>query len=265
MVPTRRSDLIKRFTDLKLPALPVFNKSGQFEGIVTADSLIRDFDQEQVSLLVRPCESSVDINAQPSDVVSKAIKHHYVCVRDESGYAGIIYIRDLLRNLLGRKEYDAVSVAKTVSPRVFAIWSETPASLAARLLWHSGEDYAVIVDRELRVLGGVTFVDFLRLSSEERISEKEQANTGGEQDEWGVEVNGVLYIDRLVLSLPVTPIKKHVIPVKEPVRMSDSVSSAAIKLCMNETDSLPVTDLDGRLVGASRGGDLLRTALGLVS
>ncbi|MEM3670532.1 MAG: CBS domain-containing protein [Thermoprotei archaeon] len=222
------------------------------------EDLIRNLDQEQVSLLLHPCSSRASVDSDLSDVLKAVVNNGYVCVYDSTGFQGIVYVRDLLQKLLAKKEYESFTISKLISKKVALIWANTPARLACSILAFSGHEVAVVVDESTRVLGQVSFTDFLELATEERVSEKEEAGASGEQDEWGVQESGIVYIDRLVLSLPSTPVGKSVRPLSVQARPSESVASAASKMCVNHADIIPVTDADGGLVGTVSGRDMLK-------
>jgi predicted transcriptional regulator len=257
-LPITRSSVINLFITHRLPVLPVVDKKANLLGVLSVDALLNEPDEEQVSVLLEESESRVLENLNLDLVAKPLVEKGYVCVEDDHGFfKGIVFVRDVLRKVLSKKEFDKISVARFIRKMFPLIWDKTPMRLAWQMLKFCNYSSALVINDEMNLFSVLTKLDFLENINEERMSSKEEVGVAGAGEEWGVEGSQIVYIDKLVLSIAKTPLERVLRPLQQAVLPSETIASLSMKMCLARTELFPVIDSSKSLVGAVFGSDLL--------
>ncbi|PSN84436.1 hypothetical protein B9Q11_02920 [Candidatus Marsarchaeota G2 archaeon ECH_B_SAG-F08] len=258
--PTSRSSVIKEMISSRLPALPVFDKKENFLGVISVTTLLNNPDEEQLGLLIEKCDSkNYDKNLYQERVLNDLSLKGYSCVLDNEGkFIGIIYLEDILKKVLAKKDYDNIPIEGFVRKKFPVVWSSTPISMCWCTLRFSEFNSLLVVDDECKPFSVLTELDILMDVEEERISIKGVASDAGTSEEWGVDQANIVYIDRLSLKLSKKPVSSLIKPLTISVLSTESVSAVATKMVLAKTSILPVVDSSKSLIGIVQASDLLR-------
>jgi CBS domain-containing protein len=259
-VAANRMDAIKQMVESGLPALAVYDKRDSFVGILSARELLRHADEEQLGLLLeKPDPRSFANQLADQKVLSEITNKGYSAIFDSNGrFQGIIYIEDILRKLLSKKEYEKFPIEGFVRDKFSVVWASAPVGVGWCALRSSGMNSLLVVDDSCKPFSVFSELDVLAETVEERVSVREQGGDSGVSEEWGVEQSDIVYIDRLTLTVSNRPLKTFTNKLKDTVLYTESVASVATKMVLGRLPLLPVVDSSKNLMGVVYGVDLLK-------
>jgi predicted transcriptional regulator len=261
-LPATRSSIINLFTASRATVLPVTDKKTNLLGVLSVDNLLNEPEEDQVGVLIENCENRVVESLSLDQVIEQLIEKGYICVVDEKGsFKGMVFVRDILKKILSRKEFDKISIARFVRRKFPLLWDKTPMRLAWQMLRFCNSSYALVVNNEMNLFSILSKLDFLENINEERTSSKEETGVAGVGEEWGVEGSQIVYIDKLVLNITETPLEKVLKPLHQAAIPSETIASVSMKMCLARTELFPVIASSKSLIGVVFGSDLL----GLIS
>lgn len=265
-VPGTREDVLQIMAEKQVNGIPVVKKGSMtLVGMVTRSDLLRKADEPQLAMLMVRDPETVSPRTQVKTATKLLLEKGFrrLPVVDNDELVGLVTVPDILGAVLEENEkFQEVRISDYVTPRINAVWEETPLPLSYMLMEMSGKNALVLVNEGGGVTGMITVSDFIRLSEvtvEDNVS-KTYSGTDSAV-EWGWTSKDFLVVTKKLLRLPNVPVKevmtKNIISVSEVSTIPEVVRIFR----KNDIDQAPVLSATGSLIGMIEDGDLLKLAL----
>lgn len=259
-VPGNRTNAMSLMRKTNVSGVPVVKEGTKtLVGIVTRSDLVGNPDEEQIALIMSrdPVTASPDENVR--EVASKMIENNIrrVPVIEDDELVGIITAYDLIAHALSKMEIkDPVEnyMVKTIP----TTWEMTPLNIAFEIMRFFNLKVLLSLNKDGKLAGVLTETDFINES--EVVSEKTVHNTsvGTEGDKWSWDSKSVLYVIKNHLKFSDKLVKD--VATSDVVRANTrtSVKDCALKMKQKNIEQIPVTNVEGDLVGLVRATDLIK-------
>lgn len=232
-------------------------------GILTRSDLINNPDEEQIALLM----SRNLITAKPNEevkVVAKRMLDNDVrripVINDDDELVGIITAFDLVTSALAKFDVN-IPVEKYMITNVPTTWDKTPLNVAFESMKFFGLKSILALNDDCKLSGILTETDFIAES--EIISERTEhsSTVGTEGDKWSWDSTSILYIeknhlkftDKLVCDVATNDVST--------ANNKTKVSDCAKRMKQYNIEQIPVTDVDGEILGLVRASDLMKAII----
>ena len=135
---------------------------------------------------------------------------------------------------------------------------ETPLNVAFESMKLFGLKSILVLNNNAKLLGILTETDFIAES--EIISERSEhsSTVGTEGDKWSWDSTSVLYIEKNHLKFSDKTVADVIGDNIEIANEKTKVSDCAKKMKQLNIEQIPITDIDGNLIGLVRASDLLK-------
>ncbi|MDP3484093.1 MAG: CBS domain-containing protein [Methanobacteriaceae archaeon] len=259
-VPGNRANAMRLMRKTNVSGVPVVKEgTKKLVGIVTRSDLVGNPDEEQIALIMTRDPVTTSSDEDVREVASKMIENNIrrVPVVDDDELVGIITAYDLIADTLSQIEInDPVEgyMVKTVP----TTWEMTPLSTAFEIMRFFNLKVLLSLNKDGKLTGVLTETDFINES--EVVSRKTVHNTsvGTEGDKWSWDSKSVLYVIKNHLKFSDKDVKDVATSDMVTVNTRTSVSTCASKMKQRNIEQIPVTNLEGELVGLVRATDLIR-------
>lgn len=259
-VPGNRANAMSLMRKTNVSGVPVVKEgTKKLVGIVTRSDLVGNPDEEQIALIMTRDPVTTSSDEDVREVASKMIENNIrrVPVVDDDELVGIITAYDLIAHALSEIEIkDPVEsyMVKTIP----TTWEMTPLSTAFEIMRFFNLKVLLSLNKDGKLTGVLTETDFLNES--EVVSERTVHNTsvGTEGDKWSWDSKSVLYVIKNHLKFSNKDVKDVATSDVVTVNTRTSVSNCALKMKQRNIEQIPVTNVEGDLVGLVRATDLIR-------
>ena len=252
-VPGNRESALKLMRDEHISVLPVVKgDTKELVGLLTRSDLISNPDEDQIAMLMSrdliTASVSEEIETVAKDMIENNVRRVPV-VDDEGNLAGIITSFDIVSKALA---------AMDVKSPVETTWMETPLNVAFESMKLFGLKSILVLNNNAKLLGILTETDFIAES--EIISERSEhsSTVGTEGDKWSWDSTSVLYIEKNHLKFSDKTVADVIGDNIEIANEKTKVSDCAKKMKQLNIEQIPITDIDGNLIGLVRASDLLK-------
>lgn len=232
-------------------------------GILTRSDLINNPDEEQIALLM----SRDLVTAKPNEEVSVVAKRmldnnvrRVPVVNDDDELVGIITSYDLVTSALAKLDV-AIPVEKFMITTVPTTWDEAPLNVAFESMKFFGLKSILALNSNCKLTGILTETDFIAES--EIISERTEhsSTVGTEGDKWSWDSTSILYIEKNHLKFTNKLVKDVATQNVATANSKTKVSDCAKKMKELNIEQIPVTDVDGEILGLVRASDLMEALI----
>ena len=257
-VPGNRESALKLMRDEHISVLPIVKgDTKELVGLLTRSDLISNPDEDQIAMLMSrdliTASVSEEIETVAKDMIENNVRRVPV-VDDEGNLAGIITSFDIVSKALA-----AMDVKSPVENyMITTIWMETPLNVAFESMKLFGLKSILVLNNNAKLLGILTETDFIAES--EIISERSEhsSTVGTEGDKWSWDSTSVLYIEKNHLKFSDKTVADVIGDNIEIANEKTKVSDCAKKMKQLNIEQIPITDIDGNLIGLVRASDLLK-------
>ena len=260
-VPGNREKALEIMRKEKVSAIPVVkNDTNKLVGLITRSDLINNPDEEQIAMLM----SRDLITVNPEDELKEAAKRminndirRVPVVNDDHELVGIITSFDIVSLALTKLDIED-SVENYMITTVPTTWEDTPLNVAFESMKQFGLKSILGLNNLGKLTGILTETDFIAES--EIISEKTEhsSTVGTEGDKWSWDSTSVLYIEKNRLKFTDKLVKDVATERVETANAKTKVSECAKKMKADNIEQIPVTDVEGELIGLVRASDLIK-------
>lgn len=262
-VPGYRTDALKIMQERRVSAAPVIKKAtGEVIGVISRTDLVNNPDEEQTALImtreILTAKPDEDLTTPLEKMLEKSIR--MVPVVENGELVGILSQFDIATKAI----YD-LDIPKPIDKYVLniipTIWEETPLSIAFHVMKFSTLKFLIALDENGKMSGIISETDFINES--EVVPEQTVSSTsvGTEGDKWSWDSASVLYILTHNLKFSDKTVKDVATKDVITVTPNTSVVECAKIMGSKRIEQLPVTDIEGELLGILRVKDLIQTLL----
>jgi CBS domain-containing protein len=229
-------------------------------GIVTRSDLVGNPDEEQIALIMTRNPITTSSEEDVSIVASKMIENNIrrVPVVDNGELVGILTSYDLVAQALSAIEMDE-TVEKYMLKTIPTTWEMTPLNIAFEIMRYFNIKVLLSLSKDGKLAGVLTETDFINES--EVVSERTVHNTsvGTEGDKWSWDSKNVLYVIKNHLKFSDKAVKDVATSDVVTATIRTTVTECAKKMKQRNIEQIPVTNVEGELVGLIRANDLIRS------
>lgn len=260
-VPGNRESALKLMRDEHISVLPVVKgDTKELVGLLTRSDLISNPDEDQIAMLMSrdliTASVSEEIETVAKDMIENNVRRVPV-VDDEGNLAGIITSFDIVSKALAAMDVKS-PVEDYMITTIATTWMETPLNVAFESMKLFGLKSILVLNNNAKLLGILTETDFIAES--EIISERSEhsSTVGTEGDKWSWDSTSVLYIEKNHLKFSDKTVADVIGDNIEIANEKTKVSDCAKKMKQLNIEQIPITDIDGNLIGLVRASDLLK-------
>lgn len=262
-VPGNRSNALRLMRTNNISGAPVVKEGTEnVVGIVTRSDLIQNPDEEQIALIMTrdPIIASPDDDLK--DIVNKMLDANIrrLPVVEDGKLVGIITSHDLVSKALSTMEINDPSDEYMIES-IPTTWDKTPLQTAFDIMRFFDLKSLIALNEDGKMTGILTETDFIKES--EIISEQTVHNTsvGTEGDKWSWDSTSVLYVMKNKLKFSDKLVSDVATGKVATVTTKTKVSDCAKIMKQRKIEQIPVTDVEGNLVGLIRANDLIKAIL----
>ncbi len=263
-VPGNREKALKLMREKNISVLPVVKgDSNELVGVLTRSDLIINPDEDQIAMLMSrdliTAKVNDDIKTVASDMIENNVRRVPV-INDDGELVGIITSFDLVSKALSNMENDN-PVEEYMITNIPTTWVGTPLNVAFESMRLFGLKSILALDDQSKLRGILTETDFIAES--EIISKRSEhsSTVGTEGDKWSWDSTSVLYIEKNHLKFSAKSVADVMGDKLEVVNERNNVSDCAKRMKSFNIEQIPVTNIDGDLIGLVRASDLIKALI----
>jgi CBS domain-containing protein len=264
-VPGNREKALELMITKNVSGLPVVKEgTKKLVGIITRSDLIENPDEEQLALIMSRNLSITRLDEDVKEVAKKMLKYgvRRIPVVENDELIGIITASDLVSSAITEMNIDA-PVEKYMIKTIPTTWEKTPLNVAFEIMRFFNLKCVVALNNDGKISGIITETDFIKESEVVSETSVHSSSVGTEGDKWSWDSTSILYVEKNHLKFT----DKTVIDVsKSQVTTANSktkVSECAKRMKEHKIEQIPVTGIEGELIGLIRANDLIRSMIEL--
>lgn len=228
-------------------------------GILTRSDLINNPDEEQIALLMSRDLITAKADEEVSVVAKRMLDHNIrrvPVVNDDDELVGIVTSFDLINQALANLDLN-IPVERYMITTVPTTWDESPLNVAFESMKFFGLKSILALNSNCKLTGILTETDFIAES--EIISERTEhsSTVGTEGDKWSWDSTSILYIEKNRLQFTDKLVKDVATREVATANSKTKVTDCAKKMKQENIEQIPVTDVDGEILGLVRASDLM--------
>ncbi|MBZ9570000.1 CBS domain-containing protein [Methanobrevibacter sp. TMH8] len=258
-VPGNREKALEIMRKQKVSGLPV-TKEGTKEliGILTRSDLIGNPDEEQIALIMSRDIVTAELDDNVSEVASKMMENNIrrVPVVKDGDLVGIVTSYDIVALAISEMEIN-IPVEDYMIKNVPTTWEQTPLNVAFEVMQFFNLKCVVALNNDAKMSGILTETDFINESEVVSETSVHNSTVGTEGDKWSWDSTSVLYVEKNHLKFSDKVVKDVSTLQVATVNTKTKVSDCAKKMRSKNIEQIPVTGIEGELVGLLRANDLL--------
>lgn len=259
-VPGNREKALELMRKQKVSGLPVTKEgTNKLVGILTRSDLIENPDEEQIALIMSRDIVTAELNDDVSAVASKMLEHNIrrIPVVKDGDLVDVVTSFDIVTLAISEMGINN-TVENYMIKNVPTTWEQSPLNVAFEIMRFFGLKCVVALNDDAKMSGILTETDFINES--ELVSETSVHNStvGTEGDKWSWDSTSVLYVEKNHLKFS-DKLVKNVSTIRvATTNTKTKVSDCAKKMRTENIEQIPVTGIEGELVGLIRANDLLK-------
>lgn len=260
-VPGNRETALKLMREENISVLPVVKgDTKKLVGLLTRSDLISNPDEDQIAMLMSRELVTATVSEEIESVAEKMIKNNVrrvPVVNDDEELVGIITSFDLVSKALADMDIKS-PVGDYMITNIATTWLQTPLNVAFESMKLFGLKSILVLNNNAKLVGILTETDFIAES--EIISERSEhsSTVGTEGDKWSWDSTSVLYIEKNRLRFSDKTVEDVIGENIEIANEKTKVSDCAKKMKQLNIEQIPITNIDGDLIGLVRASDLIK-------
>jgi CBS domain-containing protein len=269
-VPGVREDVLQLIQEHKHFGFPVVKKEESGEpalvGVVTRTDLMRKPDENQIALLmsrdVVSLNKDTSLKEAASIILNKQIRR--IPIVEDGKIVGIVTTADFLHKAITRSNITD-PIEKYMKREVVTVYEGTPLPVALNIMELANAELMPVLNDASELSGVVSKAELIAQS--EVISERTISSMSAESegDAWSWDAIPQLVVTKKELRLPSKPVSEIMIKNVISTLKQTPITECAKLMRKNDIDQVPVTTIDGELVGIIRDTDLLQAYLDKLS
>jgi len=262
-VPGNREKALEIMRKQKVSGLPVTKEdTNKLVGVLTRSDLIENPDEEQIALIMSRDIITAELDDDVIDVASKMVKNNIrrvPVVKDEE-LIGIVTSFDIVSLAISEMDI-SFPVENYMIKNIPTTWEQSPLNVAFEVMRYFNLKCVIALNNDAKMSGILTETDFINESEVVSETSVHNSTVGTEGDKWSWDSTSVLYVEKNHLKFSDKLVKDVSTLRVETVNTKTKVSDCAKKMRTQNIEQIPVTGIEGELVGLLRANDLLRALI----
>lgn len=263
-VPGNREKALTLMRQENRSVLPVIKEgTNKLVGLLARSDLIGNPDEDQIAMLM----SRDLVTVSPDDDIEEAARRmidnqvrRVPVVNDDEELVGIITSFDLVSQALANLDISS-PVEDYMITNVPTTWTGTPLNVAFETMNQFGLKSVLALNDQAKLAGILTETDFIAESEIKSHRSEHSSTVGTEGDKWSWDSTSVLYIEKNLLIFADKLVKDVAVDKVETANTKTKVTDCAKKMKSLHIEQIPVTGVDGELVGLVRASDLIKALI----
>lgn len=263
-VPGNREKALTLMRQENRSVLPVIKEgTNKLVGLLARSDLIGNPDEDQIAMLM----SRDLVTVSPDDDIEEAARRmidnqvrRVPVVNDDEELVGIITSFDLVSQALANLDISS-PVEDYMITTVPTTWTGTPLNVAFETMNQFGLKSVLALNDQAKLAGILTETDFIAESEIKSHRSEHSSTVGTEGDKWSWDSTSVLYIEKNLLTFTDKLVKDVAVDKVETANTKTKVTDCAKKMKSLHIEQIPVTGVDGELVGLVRASDLIKALI----
>lgn len=263
-VPGNREKALSLMRQENRSVLPVIKEgTNKLVGLLARSDLIGNPDEDQIAMLM----SRDLVTVSPDDDIEEAARRmidnqvrRVPVVNDDEELVGIITSFDLVSQALANLDISN-PVEDYMITTVPTTWTGTPLNVAFETMNQFGLKSVLALNDQAKLAGILTETDFIAESEIKSHRSEHSSTVGTEGDKWSWDSTSVLYIEKNLLTFTDKLVKDVAVDKVETANTKTKVTDCAKKMKSLHIEQIPVTGVDGELVGLVRASDLIKALI----
>lgn len=263
-VPGNREKALSLMRQENRSVLPVIKEgTNKLVGLLARSDLIGNPDEDQIAMLM----SRDLVTVSPDDDIEEAARRmidnqvrRVPVVNDDEELVGIITSFDLVSQALANLDISS-PVEDYMITTVPTTWTGTPLNVAFETMNQFGLKSVLALNDQAKLAGILTETDFIAESEIKSHRSEHSSTVGTEGDKWSWDSTSVLYIEKNLLIFADKLVKDVAVDKVETANTKTKVTDCAKKMKSLHIEQIPVTGVDGELVGLVRASDLIKALI----
>ena len=263
-VPGNREKALSLMRQENRSVLPVIKEgTNKLVGLLARSDLIGNPDEDQIAMLM----SRDLVTVSPDDDIEEAARRmidnqvrRVPVVNDDEELVGIITSFDLVSQALANLDISS-PVEEYMITTVPTTWTGTPLNVAFETMNQFGLKSVLALNDQAKLAGILTETDFIAESEIKSHRSEHSSTVGTEGDKWSWDSTSVLYIEKNLLIFADKLVKDVAVDKVETANTKTKVTDCAKKMKSLHIEQIPVTGVDGELVGLVRASDLIKALI----
>lgn len=263
-VPGNREKALTLMRQENRSVLPVIKEgTNKLVGLLARSDLIGNPDEDQIAMLM----SRDLVTVSPDDDIEEAARRmidnqvrRVPVVNDDEELVGIITSFDLVSQALANLDISS-PVEDYMITTVPTTWTGTPLNVAFETMNQFGLKSVLALNDQAKLAGILTETDFIAESEIKSHRSEHSSTVGTEGDKWSWDSTSVLYIEKNLLTFADKLVKDVAVDKVETANTKTKVTDCAKKMKSLHIEQIPVTGVDGELVGLVRASDLIKALI----
>lgn len=263
-VPGNREKALTLMRQENRSVLPVIKEgTNKLVGLLARSDLIGNPDEDQIAMLM----SRDLVTVSPDDDIEEAARRmidnqvrRVPVVNDDEELVGIITSFDLVSQALANLDISN-PVEDYMITTVPTTWTGTPLNVAFETMNQFGLKSVLALNDQAKLAGILTETDFIAESEIKSHRSEHSSTVGTEGDKWSWDSTSVLYIEKNLLTFTDKLVKDVAVDKVETANTKTKVTDCAKKMKSLHIEQIPVTGVDGELVGLVRASDLIKALI----
>jgi len=262
-VPGNREKALKIMRKRKVSGLPVTKEdTNELVGVLTRSDLIENPDEEQIALIMSREIITAELDDNVADIASKMIENNIrrVPVVKDGNLVGIVTSFDIVGLAISEMGIDS-PVEDYMIKSIPATWEQSPLNVAFEVMRFFNLKCVISLNNDAKMSGILTETDFINESEVVSETSVHNSTVGTEGDKWSWDSTSVLYVEKNHLKFSDKLVKDVSTLKVETVNTKTKVSDCAKKMRILNIEQIPVTGIEGELIGLIRANDLLKALI----
>ena len=263
-VPGNREKALSLMRQENRSVLPVIKEgTNKLVGLLARSDLIGNPDEDQIAMLM----SRDLVTVSPDDDIEEAARRmidnqvrRVPVVNDDEELVGIITSFDLVSQALANLDISN-PVEDYMITTVPTTWTGTPLNVAFETMNQFGLKSVLALNDHAKLAGILTETDFIAESEIKSHRSEHSSTVGTEGDKWSWDSTSVLFIEKNLLTFADKLVKDVAVDKVETANTKTKVTDCAKKMKSLHIEQIPVTGVDGELVGLVRASDLIKALI----
>jgi CBS domain-containing protein len=262
-VPGNREKALDLMREKNVSGVPVVKEgTNKLVGILTRSDLIENPDEEQIALIMSRNIITATLDDDVKEIASKMLKNNIrrVPVVDDGDLIGILTSFDLVALAISEMNIED-PVEEYMIKSIPTTWEQTPLNVAFEIMRFFNLKAIISLNNEGKMSGILTETDFINESEVVSETSVHNSSVGTEGDKWSWDSTTVLYVEKNHLRFSNKVVKDASTINVSTVNTKTKVSDCANRMRLDNIEQIPVTGVEGELVGLVRANDLIKALI----
>jgi len=262
-VPGNREKALGLMREKNVSGVPVVKEgTNKLVGILTRSDLIENPDEEQIALIMSRNIITATLNDDVKEVAFRMLENNIrrVPVVDDGDLVGIITSFDLVALAISEMNIED-PVEEYMIKNIPTTWEQTPLNVAFEIMRFFDLKSIISLNNEGKMSGILTETDFINESEVVSETSVHNSSVGTEGDKWSWDSTTVLYVEKNHLRFSNKVVKDASTINVSTANTKTKVSDCANRMRLDNIEQIPVTGVEGELVGLVRANDLIKALI----